>query len=135
MASRNVVLATNMWGNVDAEISVTSREQKLAAEFVKPAPPAFVRDPMKIYYPGEVRLVLIPVMWISCIQYDARIGDTIASNAEMFLETSEISITVSLNPGVSIRGIAAELGFRKYKYEGRSPQGEHRYRLHGLRIG
>jgi len=33
---RNVVLATNMWGNVDPEIGVT-REQELAAEFVKPA--------------------------------------------------------------------------------------------------
>jgi len=31
VAGRNVVLATNVWGNVDAEIGVT-REQKLAAE-------------------------------------------------------------------------------------------------------
>jgi len=52
VASRNVVLATNMRGNVDAEIDAT-REQKLAAEFVKPARPEFVRDPMKIDYPGE----------------------------------------------------------------------------------
>ena len=33
---RNVVLATNMWGNVDPEIGA-AREQQLAAEFVKPA--------------------------------------------------------------------------------------------------
>ena len=33
---RNVVLATNMWGNVDQEIGIT-REQQLVAEFVKPA--------------------------------------------------------------------------------------------------
>ena len=85
MASRNVVLATN--GSVDAEIGLTTREQKLAAELVKPAPPAFVRDPMKIDYPGEVHLALIPVLRISCIQFEARMADTIARNAGMFFKT------------------------------------------------
>lgn len=33
---RNVVLATNMWGNVNVETGAV-REQQLAAEFVKPA--------------------------------------------------------------------------------------------------
>jgi hypothetical protein len=33
---RNVVLATNMWGNVNPEVGAT-REQQLVAEFVKPA--------------------------------------------------------------------------------------------------
>ena len=33
---RNVVLATNMWGNVDPEIGA-ARERQLSAEFVKPA--------------------------------------------------------------------------------------------------
>lgn len=33
---RNVMLATNMWGNVEPEIGA-AREQQLAAEFVKPA--------------------------------------------------------------------------------------------------
>jgi len=79
---------------------------------------------MKLDYPGEVHLVLIPVMRISCIQCEARIADIIASNAEMFLETSESSIIPSLNPGrVSIKGIVAELGFQAYKNKGRSTQG------------
>ena len=133
MASRNVVLATN--GNADAEIGLTTREQKLAAELVKPASPAFVRDPMKIDYPGEVHLALIPVLRISCIQFEARIADTIARNAGTFFKTSESSIAVSFSPGVLIKGIVAEIGFRKCKNEGRSSKGEHRYRLHSLRTG
>ena len=80
------MLATNVWDNACVEISVAI-ERKLAAEFVKPAPPAFARDPMKIDYPEEVHLALIPVLRISSIQFEARMADTIARNAGMFFKT------------------------------------------------
>ena len=59
---------------------------------------------MEVDDPGEVHLILIPEMRIiSCTHRERESPDTVARNAEIFFRTSASSITVSLNPGVSIK--------------------------------
>jgi len=59
---------------------------------------------MEVDDPSEVHLILIPEMRvISPTQRERELTDTVAKNAETFFRTSASSITVSLNPGVSIR--------------------------------
>ena len=58
---------------------------------------------MEVDDPSEVHLILVPEMRVSHIHCEKEIADTVARNAETFFRTSASSITVSLNPGVSIK--------------------------------
>ena len=58
---------------------------------------------MEVYNSGEFHITLIPEMRVSCIKCEVDRAYVSAKNAEIFLRTSASSVTVSLNPGVSIR--------------------------------
>ena len=83
---------------------------RLAADALQPPkvtgirpPPAFVRDPMEVDDPSKLYLALVPEMRVRYLLCEVEMAYTIAKNAETFFRTSASSITVSLNPGVSIK--------------------------------
>ena len=58
---------------------------------------------MEVDDPSEFYLALVAEIRVRDIQCEVRVAYTIARNAETFFRTSASSITVSLNPGVSIK--------------------------------
>jgi len=58
---------------------------------------------MEVDDPSKLELVPIAEIWVRYTQRKEEMAYTIARNAETLSRTSASSITVSLNPGVSIR--------------------------------